>query len=150
MDRHKVVYMHYADNRRAEVATKLLESFNGYLQTDGYTGYNDVVKDNNIIQLTCWAHARRKFVDIIKSCVSDTKSKAYAQEAITFIQKLYKIEREIKDEPPDKKYLIRQERPYYYLKYLMTEQLPYYQRDNRDIEPLLPWNIEGEDIVKLA
>ena len=39
--------------------------------------------------------------------------------------------------------------PYHYLKYLMTE-LPYYQRDDRDIEPLLPWNVEGEDIVRLA
>ncbi len=37
--------------------------------------------------------------------------------------------------------------PYHYLKYLMTE-LPYYQRDNRDIEPLLPWNIENDDIQK--
>ena len=39
--------------------------------------------------------------------------------------------------------------PYHYLKYLMTE-LPYYQRDDRDIEPLLPWNVEGEGIVRLA
>ena len=39
--------------------------------------------------------------------------------------------------------------PYHYLKYLMTE-LPYHQRDNRDIEPLLPWNVDGEGIVKLA
>ena len=39
--------------------------------------------------------------------------------------------------------------PYHYLKYLMTE-LPYHQRDNRDIEPLLPWNVDGQAIVKLA
>ena len=247
MDRHKVVYMHYADNRRAEVATTLLKEFDGYLQTDGYAGYNSVVQTNGITQLACWAHARRKFADIIKSGVSDARSKVYAQEAVTLIAKLYKIEKEIKDDPPDKKYLIRKERsqsiiddirvwldanffkaqelggaiakafvylnnqfvklcvyledgrlhidnngaenhirpmvlgrknwlfatsvkgaeaiaiwytiietakanglePYHYLKYLMTE-LPYYQRDDRDIEPLLPWNVEGEGIVRLA
>ena len=247
MDRHKVVYMHYANNRRAEVATTLLKEFDGYLQTDGYAGYNSVVQTNGITQLACWAHARRKFADIIKSGVSDARSKVYAQEAVTLIAKLYKIEKEIKDDPPDKKYLIRKERsqsiiddirvwldanffkaqelggaiakafvylnnqfvklcvyledgrlhidnngaenhirpmvlgrknwlfatsvkgaeaiaiwytiietakanglePYHYLKYLMTE-LPYYQRDDRDIEPLLPWNVDGEGIVRLA
>ncbi len=247
MDKHKVVYMHYADNRRAEVATTLLKDFSGYLQTDGYAGYNSVVQTNGITQLACWAHARRKFADIVKSGVSDDKSKEYAQEAVTLIQKLYKTEREIKDDPPDKKYLVRKERsqsiiddirvwldanffkaqelggaiakafvylnnqfaklcvyiedgrlhidnngaenhirpmvlgrknwlfatstkgaeaiaiwytiietakanglePYHYLKYLMTE-LPYYQRDDRDIEALLPWNVEGEGIVRLA
>jgi transposase len=247
MDKHKVVYMHYADNRRAEVATTLLGDFGGYLQTDGYAGYNSVVQANSITQLACWAHARRKFADIVKSSVSDDKSKVYAKEAVALIQKLYKVERESKDDPPDKKYLVRQEKtkpiindirvwldanffkaqelcgaiakafvylnnqfiklcvyledgrlhidnngaenhirpmvlgrknwlfstsvkgaeaiaiwytiietakanglePYHYLKYLLT-QLPYYQRDDRDIEPLLPWNVEGEDIVKLA
>ncbi len=245
MDKYKVVYMHYADNRRAEVATDLLQEFSGYLQTDGYAGYNSVVQSNNITQLACWAHARRKFTDIVKSGVSDAKSKLYAEEAVILIGKLYKIEKEIKDDPPDKKHLVRKEKtkpiiddikewldtnffkaqelggaiakafvylknqfaklsvyikdgrllidnngaenhirpmvlgrknwlfatsvkgaeaiavwytiietakangldPYHYLKYLMTE-LPYYQRDNRDIEPLLPWNIENDDIQK--
>ena len=31
--------------------------------------------------------------------------------------------------------------PYYYLKYLLTE-LPIYQRDKKDIEKLLPWNVD--------
>ncbi|MDQ7047191.1 MAG: transposase [Sulfurovum sp.] len=55
-------------------------------------------------------HARRKFADIVKSGVSDPQSKSYAQEAITLIQKLYKIEKEIKDDPPDKKLIIRKEK----------------------------------------
>ncbi len=42
--------------------------------------------------------------------MSDPQSKIYAQEAITLIQKLYKIEREIKDDPPDKKLIIRKEK----------------------------------------
>lgn len=240
MDRYKVVYMYYANNRSANVPSALFKDFSGYLQTDGYAGYNHVVQTEGITQLACWAHARRKFADIIKSGVSDTQSKKYAKEAVTLIRKLYKIESEIKEDPPDTKYRIRQEKsrliidtirawldahffeaqklggaiagafvylnnqfaklcvylengrlhidnngaenhirpivlgrknwlfatsvkgaeavatwytiietakanglePYGYLKYLLTE-LPYYMRDGKDIEALLPWNVEG-------
>ncbi len=48
--------------------------------------------------------------DIVKSGVSDPQSKIYVQEAITLIRKLYKIGREIKDDPPDKKLIIRKEK----------------------------------------
>jgi len=247
MDRYKVVYMHYADNRSSVVASQLFKNFSGYLQTDGYAGYNSVVRTEGMTHLACWAHARRKFADIIKSGVSDAKSKGYAQEAMHLIQKLYQIEKEIKGDPPDMKYLIRKKKsaailtktrewldanfftaqelggaiakafiylnnqftklgvyledgrlnidnngaenhirplvlgrknwlfatsikgaeaiavwytvietakanglePYHYLKYLLTE-LPYYQRDSKDIEALLPWNVKDECIVKLS
>jgi len=39
--------------------------------------------------------------------------------------------------------------PYHYLKYLLTE-FPYYQRDKRGSEELLPWNVSGEDVVRLG
>jgi len=109
-DKYKVVYMHYATNRSAVVASELFKGFSGYLQTDGYAGYNSVVEENDMIHLGCWAHARRKFADIVKSGVSDLKSKEYAQEAMILIGKLYKIEKEIKDKPPDKKLIIRKEK----------------------------------------
>ena len=35
--------------------------------------------------------------------------------------------------------------PYYYLKYLLTE-LPVYQREKKDIEALLPWNVDKGDL----
>jgi transposase len=56
MDKYKVVYMHYANNRSGDTASKLFTGFGGYLQTDGYAGYNQVVKNENITQLACWAH----------------------------------------------------------------------------------------------
>ena len=37
--RPAVVY-HYDPSREGEVAERLLEGFQGYLQTDGYSGYN--------------------------------------------------------------------------------------------------------------
>ena len=65
---------HYADSRRGDVASDLLLGYQGYLQTDDYGGYNAVTAGNQITQLGCWAHARRKFVDAQK--VASNPSKA--------------------------------------------------------------------------
>ncbi|MDQ7083993.1 MAG: transposase [Sulfurovum sp.] len=53
MDKYKVVYMHYANNRSAVVASELFKGFNGYLQTDGYAGYNATVQTNDMTHLAC-------------------------------------------------------------------------------------------------
>ena len=60
--------------------------------------------------------ARRKFADIIKSGASDVKSKVLAKELVAQVAKLYKIEKEIKDDPPDKKKQIREEKSVQILK----------------------------------
>jgi len=57
--------------------------------------------------LGCWAHARRKFVDAQKLQPKGKTGKA--DQAIAFIQKLYLIEKQIKDDPPDQRYIIRQQ-----------------------------------------
>jgi transposase len=44
---------------------KFLRGWNGILQTDGYQAY-DQVGGPRLIQVGCWAHARRKFVDAVK------------------------------------------------------------------------------------
>ena len=36
--------------------------------------------------------------------------------------------------------------PYFYLKYLMT-QFPIYQSEGKDIEGLLPWNVDKSDLT---
>lgn len=107
---HPIVLMHYSPNRAASTALTLFKGFTGYLQTDGYPGYNIVANQDNVIQLGCWAHVRRKFADILKSSVSDQQSKQLAIEAVDYIAQLYKIEKNIKDNPPDLKKQIREER----------------------------------------
>jgi transposase len=94
---------HYADSRRGAVATELFEGYSGYLQTDDYAGYN-VVSGGNIVQLGCWAHARRKFVEAQKA----SKKAGKADMAISLIGKLYAIERKIKDCDPNVRYEVRQ------------------------------------------
>lgn len=107
-DGYPVVLMHYSANRAGTTAESLFKGFNGYLQTDGYPGYNTVANRDGVTQLGCWAHTRRKFADILKSGVSDKESKAYASQAVALIAKLYKIEKKIKAMPPDEKRRIRE------------------------------------------
>ena len=46
---------------------RLLDDFKGYLQTDGYDGYNAIVAANNLTHVGCMAHARRRFSDAVKA-----------------------------------------------------------------------------------
>ncbi len=43
-------------------AASFLQGFRGYLETDGYQGYNDLP---DIKRCSCWAHVRRYFTDAI-------------------------------------------------------------------------------------
>jgi hypothetical protein len=107
-DIHPIVLMNYSSNRNEKTAELLFQGFTGYMQTDGYPGYNIVANKEGVTQLGCWAHARRRFADILKSGVSDAKSKALAKELVNKVAKLYKIEKDIKSDPPDKKKTIRE------------------------------------------
>ena len=105
-----IVLMHYSSNRNEKTAQSLFDGFTGYLQTDGYAGYNIVANKDGVTHLGCFAHARRRFADILKSTISDDKSKKYAKELIEMVALLYKIEKDIKDDPPDTKKQIREEK----------------------------------------
>jgi len=100
---------HYADSRRGEVACALLAGFEGYLQTDDYAGYNSACSENQITQLGCWAHARRKFVDAQKANSSKYKKTGKADVAINLIGKLYAIEKQIKALNTNEKQTTRQQ-----------------------------------------
>jgi len=51
--------------RGREGPRKFLGQWEGILQTDGYVAYDDV-GGPKLVQVGCWAHARRKFVDAVK------------------------------------------------------------------------------------
>jgi len=61
----------------------------GYLQTDGYKGYDSAAKElPGIIQVGCFAHARRKFFEAAKI---SSKGRS-AEEGIKYIRRLYQLE----------------------------------------------------------
>jgi len=110
-----IVLYDYDPSRSAEVPKRLLAGFEGILQTDGYEGYGAMGREPGITHVGCWAHARRKFDEALKAQKSSTKRKRSVKESkalqgLAFIQKLYKIERQIQDKPPDERHRVRQER----------------------------------------
>ncbi len=53
--------------RGYDEATSLLDGFKGVLQSDGYGAYERFAKKNEkVVRVACWAHARRKFVEAEK------------------------------------------------------------------------------------
>jgi len=104
------VLFEYDPSRSAAVPLRLLDGFEGVLQTDGYAGYNQVCRDNRITRIGCWDHARRKFVEASKAAPAkkqdDKVSKA--DIAISKIRKLYAIEDRIKEQSPEQKKAQRQ------------------------------------------
>jgi len=102
-----VVLYHYDPGRGAGVAKRLLEGFRGYLQTDGYDGYNAVVASNQLIHVGCMAHARRKFSEAVKA-QGKTKKRGKAHRGLTLIQKLYRVEKQARKLTPEKRYAHRQ------------------------------------------
>lgn len=101
-----VVLYDYDPSRSASVPTALLEGFAGYLMTDGYDGYNEVGRSDGIERLACWAHVRRRFVEATR--VQPKGKRGRADEALSLIGKLYRIEREHKEAAPEVRYLARQ------------------------------------------
>lgn len=102
-----VVY-DYSPNRQQKWAEEFLKNYKGYLQADAYTGYDKIYAKGDIIEVACMAHARRKFFDIVEANNKIVKQKeGIAITALSYINKLYKIERKIKDLSPIAKKAIR-------------------------------------------
>ncbi len=106
------VLFDYDPSRSRDVPVRLLDGFeNGYLQTDGYAGYNEVCRKNKLTHLGCMDHARRKFREAQKAQPTNKKVKVTkADMALSFINKLYLIEREIKTFSDDEKLGVRQKK----------------------------------------
>lgn len=80
------------------VPARLLDGFQGVLQTDGYAGYNQVCRTNGITRIGCWDHARRKFIEASKTAPAKKKGQTVskADVAVGKIRKLYAIEKKLR------------------------------------------------------
>jgi transposase len=103
----KLVLFNYRKGRGQHGPKELLAHYNGYLQCDGYTVYDKIGADPNIVLAGCLVHARRKFYDALDS---DRKR---AQTALEFFRKMYLEERAVKEEAPndfEQRKLVRHEK----------------------------------------
>lgn len=99
----------YAPGRSGLHAERILQGFGGILQVDGYAGYNRLVAPgrggSDITLAYCWAHARRKLVEITR-----TGPAPIAEEGVRLIRELYAIEAGIRGLDPDDRLAVRQKR----------------------------------------
>ncbi len=87
----RTVLFDYQSTRSASGPERILSGFRGYLQTDGYGVYEKIAAQPGITHLACWAHARREFEKALDN------DKAKATIALLFIQKLYAVEAQARE-----------------------------------------------------
>jgi len=100
------LYATGADSPQATItgSADFLDGYSGYLQVDGYQGY----EQTQATLVGCWAHARRKFMEAKKGAGS--KGSGKADWALNHIQKLYRVETQLKEENAATRYTQRQEK----------------------------------------
>ena len=101
---NRAIIYEYQQSRSGKCVNNFLKSFKGYHQCDGYPGYNELHNKEGVIGVGCMAHARRKFMDILKV----TKQSGIATRIVTIISQLYEIEKKISELPVGEIYQIRQ------------------------------------------
>ena len=131
-----VVLFDYDPSRGGAIPKRLLGEYSGYLITDGYEGYGPVCRANGITQVGCWAHARRKFDEVLKAAgINPRKTpkgkpppKARkAGQALAFIRALFAIEHRVRDDSAEARYRVRHAESALVLERLrawLDEQLP--------------------------
>jgi len=91
---NRFIVFEFNHSRSGEVPSKRLTNFTSVLQTDGYSGYNELRDREGIINIGCWDHCRRKFAEVIKA--TDNKRTGKIHVLLSLINKLYTIERNAK------------------------------------------------------
>ncbi len=102
-----VILFDYSTSRAQEVPMRLLEGYRGYVISDDYAGYNALGAQTGVERLDCWAHARRKFVEAQK--VQPKGKTGRADIALNLINKLYGIERDLKEVGDEHRHESRQQ-----------------------------------------
>ena len=96
------VWFAYSEDRKGQHPREHLQSFRGILQADAYGGFDALYESGEIQEAACWAHVRRKFVDVYRAQASPI-----AAEAIGRIGELYAIEHAIRGQSPGERQTTR-------------------------------------------
>jgi len=104
------VFYRYAPDRTAPQAEALLKGCSGYLHADAYAGFKHLYEPNpktgepRLLEVACWAHARRKVYD-----VHAATSSPVAHELLERIGELFAIEANIWGRSSDERQRVRTE-----------------------------------------
>jgi transposase len=95
-----IVLFEYQPTRAGAHPQAFLKGFRGFLQVDGYVGYEGLT---GVTLIGCWAHARRKFVEATQVLPTAERKKGgtHAHTGLDFCNQLFEIERELRDVTPE-------------------------------------------------
>ncbi|MCA9172707.1 MAG: IS66 family transposase, partial [Planctomycetales bacterium] len=103
-DEHPYQWFDYRLDRSRAGPEDALRGYSGGLLTDGHSAYASLVASSHgrLLDLGCWAHARRKFDE---SCLVTTHPLAH--DALAWIWQLYDLEDQILEATPDERLAVR-------------------------------------------
>lgn len=102
---HPIALYNYQPTRSGDSAQEFLKGFHGYLQTDGYSGYNKV---EGVTHVGCLAHLRRKFDEVNNAQSKGLKSNM-AVKAEAYCSKIFRIEKSLAELSCEERYTKRLE-----------------------------------------
>ena len=102
---NQAVLYEYQKTRKADAPDEFLKGFEGTLVCDGYQVYHTLENqaDTKFTVAGCWAHARRKFAEIVKSLGEEKASGTVATEALMQIQAIYHADKLLLKLPPSER-----------------------------------------------
>lgn len=103
-----IVLYDYHSGRSGGAAAEMLEGFTGYLQVDGYVGYDSLCGEGKATRIGCWAHSRRKFHEAWITLKEPKNGLAY--EALCKIARLSAVEDQIREMTVSERHLVRLEK----------------------------------------
>ena len=92
-EKNQIHIYEFNETRSIDPESNYLKDFDGYIECDDYAGYDKLRKAKINIKLQrCWAHVRRKYMDIIKAMPKEARNKSIAFKIVEKINTLFKIE----------------------------------------------------------
>jgi transposase len=89
---HPYTVYDYSPNREQQWPQTFLENYAGYLQADAYSGYDKLFATDKVVEVGCWAHARRKFHE------AQATDPVRASYVLAVVRELYAIEKQAAEE----------------------------------------------------
>jgi transposase len=95
---------HFSIDRSKSRPLDYLKGYQGYVHADAYSGYDELFRIDGIVEVGCWAHARRKFDEAVSSRPKE------ATDILARIARLYhEVETPCRDMTPEERKRFRQE-----------------------------------------
>jgi transposase len=101
-ERAEVAY-DFTESRSRDGPAAVLKGYEGYLQADALKQYDAFYASGEIVEVACWAHARRYFFEALAS------ERALAEDMLDQIRALYEVERRAKVLSESERLVRRQE-----------------------------------------